>query len=64
MTEIAKSELREVFRALSNEAEKYFAAAASTIPEEEPGHTSFLIFTLPISIGINYQKHYSQLQTP
>lgn len=37
MTEIAKSELREVFRTLSNEAEKYFVAAALTIPEEGPG---------------------------
>jgi hypothetical protein len=36
MSEIVKSELREAFRALSNDAEKYFAAAASTIPEEEP----------------------------
>lgn len=37
MAEIAKSELREIFRALSNDADKYFAAAASTIPEEGPG---------------------------
>ncbi|NNM70105.1 MAG: hypothetical protein HKM00_09135, partial [Gallionella sp.] len=37
MAEIAKSELHEVFRALSNDAKKYFTAAASTVPEEEPG---------------------------
>lgn len=41
MAEIAKSELREVFRGLSDDSEKYFIAAASALPQEEAGTRSF-----------------------
>jgi hypothetical protein len=44
MVETAKSELRELFRTLSNDAEQYFAAAASALPQEERGRFALLDF--------------------
>jgi len=55
MPEIVKSELREAFRALSNDAQKYFADAASKIPEEEPG-----IYSLSHDFG-SANKYWDKL---
>lgn len=61
MTENAKFELREVFRALSNDVEKYFAAVAATLSEDETG--PHLLSSYSNSVDQYWNKLPDELQS-